>query len=114
MAHEVNDLLSELRQNEQFQFAALALRNPDRKSVAGLSQSGEAPSLRDIPIPVSLEMTVNLHAIEVHDASDETRFPDLPLIPRLCRSAPKDMVTGVLILGQEFRRIHYRTRHPLR
>jgi formate hydrogenlyase transcriptional activator len=79
LAHEVNGLLSELRETELFQFAALALHNPDRKTVALLSQSGESRNLLGTPISSAfLALAIDLRqSIEVHDAAIESKFRDL-------------------------------------
>jgi len=79
LAGEVNTLLSDLRQHERFQFAALALQHPDSKTVAVLSPPGESRRLRDTPIsPAFLGPALGLRqSIEVHDAASESRFRDL-------------------------------------
>jgi formate hydrogenlyase transcriptional activator len=110
VAQEINSLLSDLRQQQQFQLAMLALYSPDQKTVAVLSQSGEAPSLREIPISAaSLGSAINEpHAIEVHDAARESRFPDLSQSMKASgfhsfRIVPVSTVRyvhGVLILGR--------------
>jgi hypothetical protein len=109
LSREVNGLLSELCQKQEFQLAALALYNPDKKNAAVLSKSGDAPNFREIPIPASLEMTAVPCAIEVHDAASETRFPDLAQTMkasgfhsfRIVTVSTQGYATGVLILGRK-------------
>ena len=109
MAQEIHTLLSELRQKQELHLAALALFNPDQRNAAVVSKSGDAPSFHEIPVPAALEITVNQpHAIEVHDASSESRFSDLAQLMkaggfhsfRIVPVSTQKYATGVLILGR--------------
>jgi formate hydrogenlyase transcriptional activator len=79
LAQEVNSLLSQLRQDEQLQLAALALHDADRKTVAVLSQSGDSRDLLEIPISsTSFGLAIGLRqSIEVPDVESESQSRDL-------------------------------------
>jgi len=110
LAHAVSSLLSELRQDEQFQFAALAVHNPERETVTLLSQSGECETLCKAPISAAfLRLEAGLQpTVEVHDTARESEFSEFAKLMktsgfhsfRIVPVSTQRHTHGALILGR--------------